>query len=76
VLALGELPPGVLKRVLELDGFVVELEDGYNWALTKASVEGVVIVPKWGPVVAPDVLRRAVEAAPRRPRPYLFTRAD
>ena len=69
---LGHLPPGVLKRVLELDGFLVEREDDYNWALTKSSVDEVVIVPKLGPLVAADVLQRAVGAVPGR-RHYLFT---
>jgi hypothetical protein len=74
VLTLGHLPPGVLKRVLELDGFLVEREDDYNWILTKPSVDRVVIVPKLGPFVAPDVLRRAVAAAPTPHKAYLFTR--
>lgn len=71
---LGHLPPRVLKRVLELDGFLVEREDDYNWILTKRSVDGVVIVPKRGPFVAADVLHRAVAAAPAQHKPYLFTR--
>jgi hypothetical protein len=73
---LGRLPPRVLKRVLELDGFLVEHEDDYNWALTTESVEEVVIVPKFGHVVAADVLRRAVDAAPRGHKRYLFTHAE
>ena len=69
---LGHLPPGVLKRVLELDGYLVEREDDYNWALTKKSVDEIVIVPKLGPLVAADVLRRAVGPPPGH-RQYLFT---
>jgi hypothetical protein len=72
--ALGHLPPGVLKRVLELDGFLVEHEDDYNWILTKPSIDEAVIVPKLGPFVATDVLDRAVAAAPTPPKPYLFSR--
>jgi hypothetical protein len=71
---LGHLPPKVLKRVLELDGFLVEREDDYNWTLTKQSIDGVVIVPKLGSFVATDVLYRAVAAAPTHHKPYLFTR--
>jgi hypothetical protein len=71
---LGHLPPGVLKRVLELDGFLVEREDDYNWILTKPSIDGVVIVPKLGPLVATDVLDRAVAATPTPRQSYLFTR--
>jgi len=71
---LGYLPPGVLKRVLELDGFLMEREDDYNWILRKQSVDGVVIVPKLGPFVATDVLHRAIAAAPPHHTRYLFTR--
>ena len=74
--AFGRLPPRVLKRVLELDGFLVEHEDDYNWALTKESVEEVVIVPKFGHAVAADVLRRAVDAVPRGSKQYLFSRGE
>jgi hypothetical protein len=74
MLTLGHLPPGVLKRVLELDGFLVEREDDYNWILAKQSIDGVVIVPKLGPFVATDILYRAVAAAPQHHKPYLFTR--
>jgi hypothetical protein len=70
---LGSIPPGVLKRVLELDGFAVEHEDDYNWALAKDGVEDVVIVPKLGTVVAEEVLLRAFEATPRMPGRYLFS---
>jgi hypothetical protein len=71
---LGHLPPGVLKRVLELDGFLVEREDDYNWILTKQNLDEVVIVPKLGLLVAADVLYRAVAAAPKPRKSYLFTR--
>jgi hypothetical protein len=71
---LGQLPPRVLKRVLELDGFLVEREDDYNWMLTNQSIDGVVIVPKLGPFLATDVLYRAMTAAPTHHKPYLFTR--
>jgi hypothetical protein len=71
---LGHLPPKALRRVLELDGFLMEREDDYNWILTKPSIDGVVIVPKLGPFVATDVLDRAVAAAPTPHKPYLFTR--
>jgi hypothetical protein len=74
--SLGHLPPGVLRRLFELDGFLVEREDDYNWVLTRNDVDEVVIVPKLGPLVATDVLRSAVTAAPRPPRRYLFTVAD
>jgi hypothetical protein len=70
---LGPIPPRVLKRVLELDGFSVEHEDDYNWALAKDGVEDVVIVPKLGQVVAADLLLRAIEATPRTQTRYLFT---
>ena len=65
------VPPRALKRLIELEGFAVQAEDDYNWALTKDGVDEIVIVPKRGTFVARDVCTHAFSAAPPAPR-YLF----
>ena len=41
--ALAHIPPNILKRILELDGWKVTYEDGYNWLLEKDGKEPLAI---------------------------------
>ena len=63
--------PRVLKRLVELEGFSVETEDDYNWALAKDGSDEIVIVPKSGTFVARDVCNAVFSVAPKAPR-YFF----
>ena len=65
--------PRVLKRLVELEGFSVETEDDYNWALAKDGSDEIVIVPKSGTFVARDVCNAVFNVAPKAPR-YFFVR--
>jgi hypothetical protein len=70
------VPPRVLKRLLELDGFSVDAEDDDNWALGRADVDDIVIVPKAGEVVARHVVQAVLSTARNAGRAYLFTAHD
>jgi hypothetical protein len=48
---------------LERDGFTVQHEDDYNWALVKPGLQDVVILPKSGRLVALQVMYRILEVA-------------
>lgn len=62
--ALAPIPPGLLKRVLELDGYRVITEDLLNWVLVKDAKELFpIILPKIGTVVALDVMMDALHKA-------------
>ena len=67
------LPPRALKRLLELDGFTVEGEDDYHWALAKDELDDIVIVPKAGHFVAGQVTAAVFSLARIGGRSYLFT---
>jgi hypothetical protein len=68
------IPPRALKRLIELDGFDVEAEDDYNWALAKSGTDEIVIVPKRGAFVAGEVCRVVLSAAPAQVQSF-FTAA-
>ena len=67
------LPPRALKRLLELDGFTVEGEDDYHWALAKDDFDDIVIVPKAGQFVAGQVTAALLSLARVGGQSYLFT---
>lgn len=67
------MPPRVLKRLLELEGFSVDAEDADNWALGRADVDDVVIVPKAGGLVAGYVVQAVFGTARIAPRAYLLS---
>jgi len=56
------IPPRHLKCMLELHGWVVSMEDEWNWSLVKGD-GGPIIIPKDGDYVAVEVMVSALEAA-------------
>ena len=48
--------PEVLRRALELHGFIVVQEDEYNWGMTKLDDSKPIIVPKKARLVPLDVI--------------------
>ena len=56
------IPPTQLKRVLELHGYVVSMEDEWNWSLVKGDSLPIVI-PRDGEFVAVEVMVHALEMA-------------
>jgi len=61
--AEATLPPEELKKILLLDGFTVEGEDEYNWALFKEGHIHPVIIPKRPTLVPLDVMMGALDKA-------------
>ena len=69
----ARVPPGVLKRLLELEGFSVADEDDDNWVLGRDSLDDVVVVPKAGDAVAGHVVQAVFSVARISRRRCLFT---
>jgi len=65
--AEAPIPPGDLKKLLELDGFTVEDEDEYNWALFKEGQINPVIIPKRPKTIPLDVMMGALNKAEMSP---------
>ena len=61
--ALAPVPPKVLKRLLELDGFTVDHEDDYAWSLTKPGIDEVIVLPKYGRVLSMDAHMSTIDKA-------------
>jgi hypothetical protein len=51
-----------LKRVLELAGYVIAMEDEWNWSMVKG-LGLPIIIPKDGEFVAVEVMMSALEQA-------------
>jgi hypothetical protein len=56
------IPPKQLKRVLELGGYAVAMEDEWNWSMVKGAALPI-IIPKDGEFVAVEVMMNALEQA-------------
>jgi hypothetical protein len=56
------IPPEQLKRVLELAGYAIAMEDEWNWSMVKGSALPI-IIPKDGEFVAVEVMVCALEQA-------------
>jgi hypothetical protein len=69
----AHVSPGVLKRLLELEGFSVHDEDDDNWVLGRDGLDDLVIVPKAGAAVARHVVQAVFSVARISRRGYLFT---
>jgi hypothetical protein len=60
--AVAPIPPGALKTILEMYGFVVIAEDGFNWVLEdpKQADSEPIVIPKIGELVAVEVMMQAL----------------
>jgi hypothetical protein len=62
--ALAPIPPTLLRRILEMDGYKTVAEDALNWVLVRQVADELpVILPKIGKLVAVDVLMNALDRA-------------
>jgi hypothetical protein len=59
--------PEDLKKILELFGYKLHLQDAYNWAMTRGS-ETPVIIPKSGDVVSIEALNSVFTRIGMAPR--------
>jgi hypothetical protein len=60
--AVAPIPPGALKTILELYGFVVLAEDEFNWIISDPNPRDSepIIVPKIGELVSVEVMMQAL----------------
>ena len=54
--AFAPVPPIVMRRMMEVYGFVMRDEDEFNWVLFRSATEQIITIPKEGDLVSLTVM--------------------
>ena len=54
--ALAPIPGRTLRAMLEVDGYSVRHEDDENWTMDRGPDDEILSIPKYGDVLAMDVM--------------------
>ena len=68
--ALAPIPGRTLKAMLQADGYSVKHEDDENWTMDRGQDDEILSIPKYGDVLAMDVMGSLLDKAKINDRKY------